>query len=69
MNMYKVMFCPIIIFGSESWVLTKKHHIRVAKLKDVKRRDRVRNIVVTQELKVESIETTIQFVWIFDEHG
>ena len=62
-NVYKSIFCPILTYGCESWVLTKDIRSRfqaaemkyLQSIKRIMRRDRVRNEVVRQELKVKSI--------------
>ena len=60
---HKSIFCPILTYGCESWVLTKDIRSRIQaaemkylrRIKGITRRDRVRNEVVRQELKVEPI--------------
>ena len=60
-NVYKAIFCPILTYSCESWVLTKdiRSRIQAAKMnclrriKAITRRDRVKNEVVRQQLKVE----------------
>ena len=60
-NVYKSILCSIITCGSESWVLTKDIRSRIQareikylrKIREITRRDRVRNEVARQELKVK----------------
>ena len=62
-KVYKSIFCLILTYGCESWVLTKNIKSRIQatemkylrRIKGITRRDRVRKEVVRQELKVESI--------------
>ena len=62
-NVHKAIFCPIFTYGRESWVLTKdiKSRIRAAemkylpRIKEITRRDRVRDEVMKEELKIEPI--------------
>jgi len=62
-NVYKSIFCPILTYGCESWVLTKNINSKIQaaemkylrRIKGITRRGRVRNEMVRKELKVESI--------------
>ena len=62
-NVYKSIFCPILTYGRESWVLAKNIKSRIPaaemkylrRIKGIARGDGVRNEMVRQELKVEPI--------------
>ena len=62
-DVYKTIFCSILTHGCESWVLTNdiRSRIQAAEMKylrgikGITRRDVVRNEVMRQQLKVESI--------------
>lgn len=67
-TVYKTIFKPILIYGSESWVLTKqlKSNIQAVEMKylrgvkNITRKDRIRNEVTREELGVEPILKSIQ---------
>ena len=74
-NVYKSIFCSILTYSCENWMLTKdiKSRIQAAemkylrRIKGIARRDRVRNEVMRQELKVEPILKKIrkhQLKWL-----
>ena len=73
-NVYKSILHPILTYGCKSWLLTKNIGSRIQTvemkylrwIKGIRTRDRVRNEVVRQELKVEPILKKIhkqQFKW------
>jgi Reverse transcriptase (RNA-dependent DNA polymerase)/Endonuclease-reverse transcriptase len=68
LKVYKAIFCPILTYGSESWILTQNIKSRLQatemkylrRVKGITRRDRVRNEAVREELNVEPIMTKIK---------
>lgn len=68
MVIYKVIYRPILMFGSETWVLTRGQRSRVQaaemrylrKVKGITRRDRIRNEIVREELEIQAISTKIE---------
>ncbi|XP_030754170.1 uncharacterized protein LOC115880964 [Sitophilus oryzae] len=68
MSVYKTVFIPTLIFGCESWVLTKKIEELDPKNGDVistkstwvTRKDRLRNSFIREKLKVDSILNKIE---------
>ena len=74
LSVYKIVFRPIPLNGSESWILThlsksNKQAIDmkyVTKIKGLTRRDEIRNELVKEELEMDSIFEIIetqQFKW------
>ncbi|CAH2013124.1 unnamed protein product [Acanthoscelides obtectus] len=67
MTVYRTVFRPILIFGSESWVLTNRQKIKLQAI-DMKylravrvtRKDKIRNEVIREELGVESVLQRIE---------
>lgn len=63
MTVFRTIYRPILTYGSETWVLTKKNKSRLQAIemkylrgvKGITRRDKARNIDVREELQVESI--------------
>ena len=63
MNVYKVIFRPILTYGSESWILNNRQKSKLQamdmkylrKVKGVTRRDRIRNEDVRTELQIQSV--------------
>src|SRR3978361_662388 len=77
MSVYRTIYCPILTYGCESWVMTNtmKSKIQAAEMKylrrvkGITRRDRIRNELVRDELKVEPILKTVerrQLGWVGD---
>ena len=68
MSVYRTIYCPILTYGCESWVMTNtmKSKIQAAEMKylrrvkGITRRDRIRNELVRDELKVEPILKTVE---------
>lgn len=67
-SVYKSIFVPILTFGSESWVLSKKLKSKVQSIAmkflrtilGITRIDRIRNTTVREELGVESVLSAIE---------
>ena len=65
---YTTVLRPVLLYGSETWTLTSKLKSRIQATEmrvlrliyGVTRRDRVRNEVIRQTLKVESVLTIIE---------
>lgn len=68
MSVYKTVFIPTLIFGCESWVLTKRLKSKIQRMEmlylrrvlGVTRKDRLRNSFIREELKVDSILNKIE---------
>ena len=68
LSVYRSIYCPILTYGCESWVMTNtmKSKLQAAEMKylrrvkGITRRDRVRNELVRSELKVEPLMTRIK---------
>ena len=68
MSVYRAVFTPILIFGSESWTVTKKikSQIQSMEMKFLRRvmgitkMDRIRNVEVRKELDIEPIVNKIE---------
>lgn len=68
MTVYKTVFRPILIYGSESWILTNTMKSRIQAIdmkylrrtKGVTRRDRIRNDIIREELEIEPITNVIE---------
>lgn len=67
-KVFKSIYRPVLTFGSETWVLTKKQKSRIQatemkylrRIKGINRTDRVRNQDVREELGIESVLTVIE---------
>jgi hypothetical protein len=68
MTVYQTIFRPVLTFGSESWVITKrqKNRIQTIEMKyhrralGITKRDHKRNDDIREELGIEPITTTIE---------
>jgi hypothetical protein len=69
MTVHQTIFRPVLTFGSESWVMTKrqkKNRMQTIEMKyhrralGVTKRDHKRNDDIREELGIESITTTIE---------
>ncbi|XP_030759925.1 uncharacterized protein LOC115885229 [Sitophilus oryzae] len=70
MSVYKTVFISTLIFGCESWVLTKRLkskiqrmnmlYLRLRRVPGLTRKDRLRNSFIREELKVDSILNQIE---------
>src|SRR3978361_427810 len=68
MTVYKTIFRPILIYGSESWVLTQqqRNKIQAVEMKflrgvrDVTKRDRLRSGKIREDLHIEPILESIE---------
>ena len=68
MSVFKTVFRPVLTFGSESWVLSDRLKSKIQamemkylrKVKEVTRKDRIRNVVIREELKVNSVLDVIE---------
>lgn len=68
MSVYKTVFVPILTYGCESWVLTKRHKTKIQSMEmkylrrvlGVTRMDRIRNDVIRKQLKVQPVLKRIE---------
>jgi hypothetical protein len=68
MTVYQTIFRPVLTFGSESWVITKrqKNRIQAVEMKyhrralGITKRDHKRNDDIREELGIEPVTTTIE---------
>ncbi|CAH2003424.1 unnamed protein product [Acanthoscelides obtectus] len=68
MMVYKTIFIPTLIYGSEGWVLTNRLKSKIQavdmkffrKVTRITRRDKIRNDIVRAELGVESISHRVE---------
>lgn len=67
MTVYKTIFRPILMYGSESWVLTNTMKSKIQaidmkylrRVKGITRRNRIRNELVREELEIEPVNNII----------
>ena len=73
-KIYKTVYLPTLLYGSETWVMLRKHKSRVAfselkylnRLEGKARKDRIRNTTIIESLKMSSIVEEIEkrnFKW------
>jgi cysteinyl-tRNA synthetase len=68
MTVYQTIFRPVLTFGSESWVMTErqKNRMQAIEMKShrttlgITKKDHKRNDDIREELRIESITTTIE---------
>lgn len=68
MSVYNAIYRPILMYGSESWVMDRRTESKIQAMemrylravKGVTRKDKIRNEVIRQDLKVEPIIETIK---------
>lgn len=68
MSIYRAVFVPILTFGCESWVLTKRLKSKIQSIEmkylrrvlGVTRRDRIRNDTIREQLKVQPVAKWIE---------
>ena len=67
-SIYNSIYCPTLIYGSESWTLdnSDKSRLQAAEMKFLRRsvgktrRDKIRNTRIRDEVKAESLENKIE---------